>query len=449
MDTSPASASSSMASSSAAVPSAGEPDSSSSATPAPAAATTPATPAQPTPPPFQMASSSHPHSKRHQIHIDASTLPPGLSKSAAKKLAKKQYFEETKLDRRRAERDKRKQKKRDQYQQRQQQAAEQGTDAATVGKRKRGKDAAKAKPKRKPFGARLVIDLGFDDLMSEKEVASLGQQVMYLYSSNRTSHRPFDDVILAGRGHVPGSAYVAAASASAPEGHKGQQGQTGGDPTIFDSPTGTWMEGKMRGVWRAWKGITIRERGGLEGMVAEAVPAAPSETPAADGASTSEDVVYLTADTDDTLTCLEEGKTYVIGGIVDKNRYKGLCSNKAARLGVRRAKLPITEENLEEFERRLRAQGETSQPTAAAHDGGAAKKGGYQGRKVLTVNQVVDILLGWTETEDWVEAIGRGIPRRRFEGGDPSADAKLRAEPVDGEAAPRADAADQPPASEQ
>jgi tRNA (guanine9-N1)-methyltransferase len=35
-----------------------------------------------------------------------------------------------------------------------------------------------------------------------------------------------------------------------------------------------------------------------------------------------ESVVYLTADADEELLELKEGETYVIGGIVDRNRYK-------------------------------------------------------------------------------------------------------------------------------
>lgn len=38
--------------------------------------------------------------------------------------------------------------------------------------------------------------------------------------------------------------------------------------------------------------------------------------------STPANVIYLTADSPNEVATLEEGATYVIGGIVDKNRYK-------------------------------------------------------------------------------------------------------------------------------
>lgn len=49
-------------------------------------------------------------------------------------------------------------------------------------------------------------------------------------------------------------------------------------------------------------------------------------------------IVYLSADADETLTELKKDELYVIGGIVDRNRYKNLTLDKAADLEIRAAK---------------------------------------------------------------------------------------------------------------
>ena len=49
-------------------------------------------------------------------------------------------------------------------------------------------------------------------------------------------------------------------------------------------------------------------------------------------------IVYLSADAEETLTELDPSCLYVIGGIVDRNRYKRLTFDKANRLHIRTAK---------------------------------------------------------------------------------------------------------------
>ena len=67
---------------------------------------------------------------------------------------------------------------------------------------------------------------------------------------------------------------------------------------------------------------------------------------------------------------------------IDQN----LCLNKAKDSGIRTAKLPIG--------RYL-----ASLPT----------------RKVLTVNQVFEILIKWVETKDWEQSLYSVIPKRKFQ----------------------------------
>lgn len=54
-----------------------------------------------------------------------------------------------------------------------------------------------------------------------------------------------------------------------------------------------------------------------------------------------ENLVYLTADSENVLDVLDEKRIYIIGGLVDRNRWKGLTMKKAEEQGIQTAKLPI------------------------------------------------------------------------------------------------------------
>lgn len=95
-------------------------------------------------------------------------------------------------------------------------------------------------------------------------------------------------------------------------------------------------------------------------------------------------LVYLTADSPNVITEFDESKVYIIGGLVDHNRHKGLCLRKAEADGIATARLPIGE-----F---------ISMKT----------------RKILAVNHVFEILLNFIECGDWKEAFLGVIPERKF-----------------------------------
>ena len=77
-----------------------------------------------------------------------------------------------------------------------------------------------------------------------------------------------------------------------------------------------------------------------------------------------EELVYLTADSENEIADFEKDKVYIIGGIVDWNRYKNLCLEKAIGDKIGHAKLPL---------------------------GDVLKRECYS--TVLTVNHVIDIIL--------------------------------------------------------
>lgn len=52
-------------------------------------------------------------------------------------------------------------------------------------------------------------------------------------------------------------------------------------------------------------------------------------------------LVYLTADSGNVLEVLDPKKYYIVGGLVDRNRWKGITMKKAEEQGIQTAKLPI------------------------------------------------------------------------------------------------------------
>ncbi|XP_068218462.1 tRNA methyltransferase 10 homolog A [Palaemon carinicauda] len=96
-----------------------------------------------------------------------------------------------------------------------------------------------------------------------------------------------------------------------------------------------------------------------------------------------EDIVYLTSESSNTVSSLDNSKVYVIGGLVDHNDHKGLCYKLALEKGISHARLPI-DEFIE-----------------------------MKTRKVLSVDQVFKILLGVTQGKNWKDSFLEAIPPRK------------------------------------
>ncbi|KAL9000830.1 MAG: hypothetical protein Q9169_000584 [Polycauliona sp. 2 TL-2023] len=208
----------------------------------------------------------------------------------------------------------------------------------------------------------FVIDCHFDDLMRDHERTSLASQITRSYSENHKA--PFQS-------------------------------------HLFVSSFGGLLKQRfdtiLAGHHRSWKGVKFLE-GDLEAAASEAANLMKTdrrgrlagafresgvEQDAQAATSTVGEVVYLTSDSSETLTELKPYGTYIIGGIVDKNRHKGICHKRAADRGFRTAKLPI---------------------------------GDYMkmsSRFVLATNHVVEIMLKWLELGDWGKAFLEVIPQRK------------------------------------
>lgn len=208
----------------------------------------------------------------------------------------------------------------------------------------------------------LIIDCAFDKLMHDRERISLASQITRSYSDN---HR------------APFKSHLVISS--------------------FGSELKKRFDTTLNQHYKNWKGFRVLEEDYVEaaeqskewmasekgGKLAGAF-AADSQC----GQSTQEleregEVVYLTSDSENTLERLKPYSTYIIGGLVDKNRHKGICYKSACDRGIKTAKLPIRE-YME-----------------------------MQSRFVLATNHVVEIMVRWLECGDWGTAFLKVVPKRK------------------------------------
>lgn len=290
----------------------------------------------------------------------------------------------------------------------------------------------------------FVIDCGFDNLMTEREMISLGSQLTRSYSDNHKATYQahmfvsswggqlkdrFDSVLEKHHENWRGVTFIEEDFVEAAERAKPlMRGETGGKlagafATKTDggisTPKGSQLvpqgaadkneavtDGRCSAQQPQSGAMAVEEEERLmveklaplgkenaaisengvamdteisnHGPLQHPKPQAPEVEAQHDG-----EIVYLTSDSPHTLDRLHPYSTYIVGGLVDKNRHKGLCYKTACARGIKTAKLPI---------------GEFME---------------MQSRFVLATNHVVEIMVRWLECGDWGESFMRVVPKRK------------------------------------
>ncbi|KAG2529187.1 hypothetical protein BBO99_00002620 [Phytophthora kernoviae] len=191
-------------------------------------------------------------------------------------------------------------------------------------------------------GAMVVIDCGFEEKMSEKEKKSLSQQIMYVVWIGIV-----DTIVV--------------------------------DYSLY------WLwfgDGALIAFITSLRGDTKDNLEKISGFHEWLAFKASSKCYM--DLFKKESLVYLTADSPNTITKLSQDKVYIIGGIVDRNRLKGITYEKAVEQEIETAKLPLD---------------------AVVEMGSTTR--------VLTVNHVFEILAHFSEVKDWAQATLATLPSRK------------------------------------
>lgn len=197
------------------------------------------------------------------------------------------------------------------------------------------------------LGPTLIVDCDYDDKISDKNIKSLVVQLSISYSCIRKSKTPLC-LILCG---------------------VSQRLKHGLHKTLAES----------------WLGVEILTDK-LEKVIAHRFSSPDSDF----------EITYLTADSTNTLLPpsspappdghqgLNNKQIFIIGGIIDRNRYKNISKLRAEELNIKTAKLPITESGI----------------TLCSN-------------QVLTINHVIECLVSYNETRNWHTTFDSILPKRK------------------------------------
>ena len=232
--------------------------------------------------------------------------------------------------------------------------------------------------------ATVAVDLGFGDAMSEKERKSAVNQLGYCYAANGRDYSAVAGMDMPASSTSTSTSATGATTASSelppplcecaslPEvaphvPHRCAACLPGYFELVMTGFAGAVRDAALRvDGSQHWRHVAWDARPYTEVFAAQ---------------QRAGRLVYLTSEAEDVLREIEPDTVYVIGGIVDHNRLKGLTHREATARGVRTARLPL------------------------------AETVDMASRKVLTINHCYEVLLAYANI--------RALQQRRAAGAQP------------------------------
>ena len=175
--------------------------------------------------------------------------------------------------------------------------------------------------------ATVVIDLGFGDKMTEKERKSAVNQLGYCYSANGNNYSSHAD--------LTDKSSVASCDCS------GKPEVEPHIPKACSKCLQGFFELVMTSFAEVIKDDALQMNGCMNWRHVTWEPRHYTEVFAEKQREGK--LVYLTSEADEALLDIDPDTVYVIGGIVDHNRMKGLTHQDATARGIRTARLPLEE----------------------------------------------------------------------------------------------------------
>jgi tRNA (guanine9-N1)-methyltransferase len=267
-----------------------------------------------------------------------------LSKNQLKKMKRKEEWDKVKKDIRKLKKEQKKERKQKELELNPPSQEELNKLKVMVPSRKEREQENLDKIKK---GIILIIDCGFEDLMNERDLISLTRQIAFSYSENRKAESPFD--------------YI-----------------------LYDVDEKLWEKLKINS-FEKWRGVKLVRKGEYKSIDEFLLDYTKNRDFKIENFN-KEDIIYLTADSENEVNDLQENKAYIIGGIVDRNRFKNITYNKSKLLGISHGKLPIGE---------------------YIH---------LSSSKVMTTNHVFSMLTHYNSIKrDWKDAFMSIIPKRKLD----------------------------------